>query len=416
MFLFDCPTQLFSSSAEKFICRQLSPSRPCSQARGGSLPQSSLPLTLLLSLLSTNMSSKGKKDLILMERGNGNETGSQKQKRIQWIDALRGLVIFLMVLGHNIQYGGGENWLKESLFFENICFRFIYSFHMPCLMLVSGFFYGHSIKKSNLLSNRIKTVLIPTLIWSLIPIGMVLFSGLRSNQVNGLAWDCLSILFSYYWFMWAILFGSLMIWIVHNYCQDNIFVYSLIGIALLFFPDNVFGIKIYFWFFMYPFFVVGFLWNIRKINEKVRPNNYYFAAVIVLYVAHLFLYDKRCYIYTTGISVRSLEQFSIDILRFLVGFSGSAMAIMLVFYLYRFFEKKMVWINTFFSYLGRISLLFYFIDGLKHCFLPRITKNIPFNYGYVMIETLLCVILYIAIDFMISRSQLARKFLLGGRG
>ena len=29
------------------------------------------------------------------------------KKRVQWIDGLRGFCIVLMVLGHNIQYGGG---------------------------------------------------------------------------------------------------------------------------------------------------------------------------------------------------------------------------------------------------------------------------------------------------------------------
>lgn len=280
---------------------------------------------------------------------------------------------------------------------------------MPCLMLISGYFCGFSIKKGNLLSSRTKRVLIPTLIWSLIPFGINLFFGLVRHQPNVFMAN-LKIPITYYWFMWAILFGSLIIWFVHSFCKDNIIVFAVLGIAFLFIPKVL---NFDCWFFMYPFYIAGYLWNIHGIGEKLKLNYYYVIAVFIIYVALFIFYDNRCYIYTTGLTVRSWKQLVIDMYRYLIGFTGSALAVCLIYYLYRFFGKTH-W-AAFLSHLGKISLLIYCIDSLKHFYLPKITRNISFSYLYILIETVLCIILYVIINIAISKIPLAKKYLLGGR-
>lgn len=47
--------------------------------------------------------------------------------RVDWIDSLRGYVMFLVVLGHN-----------DNL--PEIITTWIYSFHVPCFFIISGFF------------------------------------------------------------------------------------------------------------------------------------------------------------------------------------------------------------------------------------------------------------------------------------
>ena len=59
----------------------------------------------------------------------------EKQARIKYWDLLKGIAIFLVVWGHTIQYGG-----SGSIFFDNKAFIFIYSFHMPLFLLISGYF------------------------------------------------------------------------------------------------------------------------------------------------------------------------------------------------------------------------------------------------------------------------------------
>ena len=57
-------------------------------------------------------------------------------KRIVWADALKGLLIVLVVLGHSIQ--ASKIQLGES-FINDYLWNLIYSFHMPAFIAISGF-------------------------------------------------------------------------------------------------------------------------------------------------------------------------------------------------------------------------------------------------------------------------------------
>ena len=63
---------------------------------------------------------------------NINSTSSHASREEKW-DFLRGIAIFLVLLGHSIQWTDPE-W-QHNLLFEGI-----YSFHMPLFMFVSGYF------------------------------------------------------------------------------------------------------------------------------------------------------------------------------------------------------------------------------------------------------------------------------------
>lgn len=61
------------------------------------------------------------------------------------VDAYKGILIWLVVLGHVIQYG------YKQAFDNNYYINLIYSFHMPAFMFVSGFLSN----SSKLLSNNV---------------------------------------------------------------------------------------------------------------------------------------------------------------------------------------------------------------------------------------------------------------------
>lgn len=56
-----------------------------------------------------------------------------EKKRLIWADSLKGWLIFLVVLGHAIQFTLVVDF--ESCHLWNL----IYSFHMPAFMAVSGY-------------------------------------------------------------------------------------------------------------------------------------------------------------------------------------------------------------------------------------------------------------------------------------
>ena len=69
-------------------------------------------------------------------------------ERNRWLDIVKGLTIFLMILGHCIQNGNGAAYISSQAFWSDKVTIFIYSFHMPLFMLVCGYFSVRSLELS----------------------------------------------------------------------------------------------------------------------------------------------------------------------------------------------------------------------------------------------------------------------------
>ena len=70
-----------------------------------------------------------------------------ESKRICYFDYSKGILIFLVVLGHCISYGCGANYMNKELYYSNWLYKIIYTFHMPAFALISGYFIWHSMQK-----------------------------------------------------------------------------------------------------------------------------------------------------------------------------------------------------------------------------------------------------------------------------
>ena len=76
------------------------------------------------------------------------------KERIKWIDTAKGIAIVLVVIGHVVQSYHNVNLYEDSVLF-NFSSRFVYSFHMPLFMLVSGMLlYSSLLKDLHNLTNR----------------------------------------------------------------------------------------------------------------------------------------------------------------------------------------------------------------------------------------------------------------------
>lgn len=71
--------------------------------------------------------------------------------RNSYIDAIKGLGIFLVVLGHH----------------KTILSEYIYSFHMPLFFLLSGIFHKNYSNYKIFLEKKIKNLIIPYFIFSI---------------------------------------------------------------------------------------------------------------------------------------------------------------------------------------------------------------------------------------------------------
>lgn len=83
-------------------------------------------------------------------------------KRLIWLDNLKAFLIVLVVLGHAIQL------LTPVSYQQDILFRYIYSFHMPLFIFVSGFACYRDDIQWNLVAKRFVQLIIPFTLWSFV--------------------------------------------------------------------------------------------------------------------------------------------------------------------------------------------------------------------------------------------------------
>ncbi len=87
---------------------------------------------------------------------------NKSSTRILWPDILKTFAVFLVILGHiSSTYDSREYFSPVALW--------IYSFHMPLFMMLSGMFFKYSLKKDfkTLLIDKSRLLLLPLLCWGM---------------------------------------------------------------------------------------------------------------------------------------------------------------------------------------------------------------------------------------------------------
>lgn len=168
---------------------------------------------------------------------------------LHYIDNLKGVLILLVVLGHCIQS-------TDPGFDHNAVFRYIYSFHMPLFMCVSGFVSYKPDIKWQTVQKRFRQLIIPFLAWAAVSCCVHLDPTLLLAKVvhpdSGL------------WFLWALFFIVLLMWLCNWVVtclkvkiEYVVCIFSLlmmgIMVALKF---KLFGFQFIAWYF--PFYAIGF--------------------------------------------------------------------------------------------------------------------------------------------------------------
>ena len=84
-----------------------------------------------------------------------------QKKRIDALDLLKSLAIFLVIWGHVIQHCLSLNPGDEPVY------RVIYTFHMPLFMVLCGFFSWNSMKMGfwGMLKKKMLAILLPSIVW-----------------------------------------------------------------------------------------------------------------------------------------------------------------------------------------------------------------------------------------------------------
>lgn len=218
-----------------------------------------------------------------------------KKDRLLVADICRGIAIILVVWWHFV-----IQVFQQYVNANDVgVVRFIYSFHMPLFMLISGYFFYRSNNTRSfgeIVKNRIKTLLIPLLLWGSVCVGIVYcylkimqekFGFTLHDAITRMAWE--------YWFLWALIFYGVTMSLVRR-----IRCIWLRVLIYIFVPLIVFFLTPLKWILLteYPFFLLGYLFAFAE--SKIRISNWIkvvcgIGSCYVFGIAYL-KYTERMYI------------------------------------------------------------------------------------------------------------------------
>ena len=206
-------------------------------------------------------------------------------KRNQNVDILRGIATIAVIIGHAIQRGLVINYSS------NLLFKFIYAFHMPLFIFLSGYtlFISNPKYDKKFIWKKIKRLLFPLIIWSYIMFFVkdFTFVGIKPFiQFPDSIIEYSKFLIFHpdmiYWFLYILFIYNLIFYIGSKLPKKyfNTFIIT-IAIVLWNLPISAFGIywlRIYF-----PIFVTGYLMGKYKIIIK-ELKHYIIPAILFIII------------------------------------------------------------------------------------------------------------------------------------
>lgn len=271
--------------------------------------------------------------------------------REKWVDVVRGFAIYLVVLGHSIQYATPHDYNFRA----NIVFRWIYGFHMPLFMIVSGYLFWYTINRYDLLHGviaKIKGIMIPCASWGFVTYACdILMTGYEPVSVI----EYLRYTASSNWFLWAIFYCSLYGFVTKYVFRNSILGYVVIIAINYIIPEigNYAGTKR-----MLPFFIIGMLVNRYQILKNIKDNKkMVIVSIITLNILYLITIKFNC-------------------IELITGTIGSAAVILAFFNLCRHFGFKIL------CMLGKASICIYLFTGIVFYFWIKEYCQISDTYRY----------------------------------
>lgn len=324
------------------------------------------------------------------------------KERIIWIDFLKLVAIYLVVLGHVILYTGPNG--QDAMRNNPICV-FIYSFHMPLFMTISGFFSHKLLIGQGDIKKKFQQLIIPCISLGIVclifNIHTLNFWYLKSLFICYTVWDCFFILFRKK--LWA-----------------GIILFVIIGV--IFFPllTKIPYLSTYKVDFMLPFFGLGILIYHYKdrISNHISKLAVLFTILFIIGLiqwnaSYIWYFSKPSWIdYKLLIFNKELvidfTTFWQTIWRYAVGILGSCSILFSCWVINK--NLKLGRVISRLGKYGRYSLHIYIIQSFLvelnpfRINFPTINMNL-YNYIYAPLFAFLTVIICILIAKILEKNK-----------
>lgn len=153
------------------------------------------------------------------------QTG-EKPGRIEWLDVLRGLAMYLVVIGH-----ATEDSTPDTYRF------YIYSFHMPLFFMISGASYFLQTRSRNysfkdMVTNKVRTLLLPYFTLNFITLWIWILNFKILSHSDSTIWDKIHAVFysnedylsspsNALWFLTTLFLTILAFYLLQLWCEGN---------------------------------------------------------------------------------------------------------------------------------------------------------------------------------------------------
>lgn len=313
----------------------------------------------------------------------------QEKKRDYLFDNIRGLLIILVVFGHSIR-PRTDNMILDGIY------TFIYIFHMPAFIFISGYFCKN-VQKSH--DTAIKTFLVPFLVLNFLSylLNMGLGSNLYFFNIN---------IFDAQWGLWFLLSMFLWRFFLKEFIQiKHILIVSvLIGLFTGLFKGFGAYLSIGRMFAFLPFFIAGYLFNskhLKKLLSLPKIISYASIVVVALITVVSIVYDlipNEMLYFRTAYRYSELNTVNGTLMRFGLYILG----VMMTFALISIFSHK----KTFLTKLGQNTLTVY----IAHLFVLTVLLPTVELIGNDIIFSLICIALTVIITVVFSRPMFAQAY------
>ena len=333
-------------------------------------------------------------------------------KRIEYIDHLKFFAIFCVLLGHSTEQISGD------LFWDHPVWSFIYSFHMPLFIFISGLFFRSSLKKNYLqvLKQRFIQLIVPSITAFLV--GIAILHLFQMESIADLCeWSFNGFLNSV-WFLKCLFLCIAVMWPLCKLSPNDLWAAGIaLGLSLFLPYADVVNFN-----FMLPMFALGMLCG----NHMDTLEKHWKSLTIVFciaFVALLPFWSGRMTVYMAPTRVIDLQSGAVDfanlglsIYRLCIGMAGTLAFFTLSKYASAWISSTR-WSNLL-AKIGSATLGIYVIQTFTlEIFMHCLNVYVPISWSLALIPLIAIVELTLcyALTCIIDHNKVARLFILGKR-